>query len=119
MNPNVKNIDEYVKTFPPDVQGKLQQMRQTIAAAAPAAKEKIAYGIPTFYLNGNLVHFSAAKDHIGLYPGPEAVAQFKNELSGYSTDKGTIRFPLDKPLPLGLVRDIVAFCVTKNTAKNK
>lgn len=115
MMKSYKTIDEYIANFPPEVQEKLQQMRQTIAAAAPEAKEKISYGIPTFTLNGNLVHFGGYPTHIGFYPGPAGVSEFKEKLSAYETSKGTIKFPLDKPLPLDLVREITLVCVVRNT----
>lgn len=108
-------VDEYIAAFPAEVQAKLRQMRQAIAAAAPEAKEKIAYGIPTFTLHGNLVHFGGANTHIGFYPGAAGVSQFAEQLKNYRTSKGTIRFPLDKPLPLDLVRQIVAFRVVQNS----
>lgn len=111
------NIDEYIANFPEDVQAKLQQIRKAIVAAAPEAKEKIAYGIPTFTLNGNLIHFGGYDTHFGLYPGSAGVAEFKERLKDYETSKGTIRFPLDKPLPLDLIHDITIFCVMKNVAR--
>lgn len=112
-----ESIDEYIANFPEEVQAKLRQLRDTIAAVAPEAREKIAYGIPTFTFHGNLVHFGASKTHVGFYPGPEGVAQFKNRLKDYGTSKGTVRFPLDKPLPLDLVHDIVLFRVAQNAKK--
>lgn len=99
----------------------LEKLRQTIRTAAPDATEKISYRIPTFYLNGNLVHFAAFKHHIGFYPTSSGVSAFQDELSKYKTSKGAIQFPLDKPLPLELVKKIVGFRVTENlkkTAKN-
>jgi uncharacterized protein YdhG (YjbR/CyaY superfamily) len=99
----------------------LEKLRQTIRTAAPDATEKISYRIPTFYLNGNLVHFAAFKHHIGFYPTSNGVSAFQDELSKYKTSKGAIQFPLDKPLPLELVKKIVGFRVTENlkeTAKN-
>ena len=112
-----KTTDEYIASFPDDAQTKLREMRRTITAAAPEAKEKIAYGIPTFTFHGNLVHFGGAKDHIGFYPGAAGVAEFAKQLKDYSTSKGTIRFPLDKPLPLDLVQKIVKFRVAQNMLK--
>src|SRR2546427_6435791 len=98
-----KTIDEYIKTFPEDVQTILEKMRQTIRKAAPEAEEAISYQIPTFKLNGNLVHFAAFKKHIGFFPTARGVEAFKKELSRYKGSKGTVRFPLDEPVPYGLV----------------
>lgn len=117
MMKEYKTIDEYIANFSPDVQEKLQQMRRTISEAAPEAKEKISYGIPTFTLHGNLVHFGGYPAHVGLYPGPAGVEEFKDKLQGYKTTKGTIQFPLDKPLPLDLIREITLACVKRNTSK--
>ncbi|MEA5031892.1 MAG: DUF1801 domain-containing protein [Sphaerochaeta sp.] len=107
-------IDAYISTFPSNVQDLLNQMRQTIAQAAPQAVEKISYGMPTFFLKKNLVHFAAAKNHIGLYPAPSGVQAFKDELAPYKTSKGAIQFPLDNPLPKDLITRIVAFRVKEN-----
>ncbi len=112
------NIDEYFAGFPEDVQGKLQKIRRIIKESAPAAQEAISYGMPTFKLNGNLIHFAAYKDHIGLYPAPAAVAGFKEKLKPYHTSKGTIRFSLDKPIPFNLIKKIVEFRVTETLHKN-
>lgn len=119
MMKQYKDIDEYIANFPKAVRAKLRELRKTIASAAPQAKEKIAYGIPTFTLHGNLIHFAAYDNHFGLYPGGAGVAEFQDRLEGYETSKGTIRFPLDKPLPLDLVRDITLFCVARNSSKKK
>jgi len=113
-----KNIDEYIADFPADVQEKLQKMRATIHAAAPQATEAIKYGIPTFILNGNLVHFGGYKGHIGFYPAPMGIEAFE-EAKQYEAGKGTMQFPLDKPLPLELITRIVQFRVEKNLAKGK
>ena len=104
-----KTIDEYVSTFPDDVQILLQKMRQTIRQAAPEAEEAISYRIPTFKLNGNLVHFAAFKSHIGFFPTSSGIAAFKKELSHYKSSTGSVQFPMDRPIPYGLVRRIVAF----------
>ena len=109
-----RNIDEYIAGFPSDVQDRLQQIRRTIKKAAPDAEEAIKYRMPTFTLNGNLVHFAAYKNHIGFYPAPVGIEAFKKELSAYEGAKGSVRFPLDKPVPLGLIGRIVTFRV-KNT----
>jgi uncharacterized protein YdhG (YjbR/CyaY superfamily) len=110
-------IDEFIAAFPRDVQDKLRKMRDTIRKAAPAATEAIKYGIPTFVLNGNLVHFSGYQHHIGFYPAPSGIVEFKKELAPYESAKGSVRFPLDKPLPLALVAQIVKFRVAENMAK--
>ena len=114
-----KTIDEYIKTFPKETQKLLEQMRQTIKRAAPEATEAMAYGIPTFKLHGNLVHFGGFKNHIGFYPAPRGLEAFKKELSVYEGSKGTVQFPLDKPLPLNLVTKIVKFRVQDNVEKKK
>lgn len=112
-------INEYISSFPQDMQKLLEQMRTTIHQAAPDAQEAISYGLATFKQNGNLVHFGAFKNHIGFYPAPRGIEAFKKELSAYDGDKGTVRFSLDKPLPLDLVTKIVKFRVTENLAKKK
>ena len=109
-----KDIDEYIAGFPGDVQEILEKIRRTVKKAAPAAEETIKYQMPTFTLKGNLVHFAAYKNHIGLYPVPRGVEEFKNRLSAYAGEKSTLRLPLDKPIPTALIRDIVEFLVKKN-----
>lgn len=108
------SIDEYIATFPPDIQQLLQTMRETIRAEAPGATERISYQMPTFYQHGNLVHFAALKGHIGFYPTSSGVAAFERELGSYASTKGAVRFPLDQPLPLDLVRRITRFRVREN-----
>lgn len=115
--PAPKNIDEYIASFPFEIQEKLEKVRATIRKAAPKAEEAISYMIPTFRLNGNLVHFAAYKNHIGFYPGAGGIAAFKEELAGYETSKGTVQFPLDKRLPLTLITKIVKFRVAQNLEK--
>ena len=110
-------IDEYIAGFPPDVQAILQQIREIVHAAAPEASEAIKYAMPTFVLNGNLVHFAAFKHHIGFYPVPSGIEKFKKELSGYKGAKGSVQFPLDEPMPFDLIRKIVKFRVKENTSK--
>jgi uncharacterized protein YdhG (YjbR/CyaY superfamily)/GNAT superfamily N-acetyltransferase len=105
----VTTIDEYIQGFPPNVRALLSELRSTIRRAAPEAVEKISYGIPTFDLNGNLVHFAAFERHIGFYPGPSGIAAFQTELRKYKSAKGSVQFPLDEPLPLELVAAIVKF----------
>jgi uncharacterized protein YdhG (YjbR/CyaY superfamily) len=114
---NVKDVDTFITGFPMDIQKLLVQLRATIKKAAPEAEEKIGYGIPTFTLNGNLVHFSAFKNHIGFYPTPSGIEAFKKELSVYEGAKGSVKFPLDKPLPLALITKIVKFRVKENLKK--
>lgn len=111
------SIDEYIATFPEDIQKILQQMRATIHAAAPDAKEKISYQMPTFDLKGNLVHFAAFKNHIGFYPTPSGTEAFKAELARYQAGKGSIQFPLDEPMPLELITRIVKLRVAENLKK--
>jgi uncharacterized protein YdhG (YjbR/CyaY superfamily) len=119
MKRQYKTIDEYIKTFPVDVQSILEKMRQTIRKAAPGAVEAIAYEMPTFRLNGNLVHFAAFENHIGFYPTPSGIDAFKKEISRYKWAKGSVQFPLDKPIPYDLVGKIVKFRVTENLEKKK
>jgi len=115
--PTYQTINEYIATFPPETQELLQAMRAAIHAAAPEATEKISYQMPTFYLNGNLVHFAAFKNHIGFYPVPSGIEAFREELAVYPQGKGSVQFPFNRPLPLDLVRRIVQFRVTENLAK--
>ena len=109
-----RDIDEYIGNFPNDVREILEKIRITIRKAAPRAEEKIGYGIPTFTLKGNLVHFAAFKKHIGFYPTPSGIEQFKQDLSVYQGAKGSVQFPLDKPIPFGLISKIVKFRVQEN-----
>jgi len=120
MRGQYETIDEYIETFPEDVQAILQKMRQTIKQVAPGAVEAISYQMPTFKLNGrNLVHFAAFKSHIGFYPIPSGIKAFKEELSPYKQGKGSVQFPLDKPIPYGLVERIVRYRVKENMEKKK
>ena len=112
-----KSIDKYLSLQPKDVQEILRKLRATIRKAAPAAGETINYGIPTFTLNGNLVHFAAYKNHIGFYPTPSGIEAFKRELSVYKGAKGSVQFPIDEPLPYGLISKIVKFRVRENLEK--
>jgi uncharacterized protein YdhG (YjbR/CyaY superfamily) len=118
-----RNTDEYIAGFPTEVQRILQEIRAVIRSAAPDAEEAIKYGIPTFLLHGNLVHFAAFEKHVGFYPTPSGVEKFKRELSPYHHAKGSVQFPLDEPVPLALIRKIVAYRVkevgAKATAKPK
>lgn len=110
-----KNIDEYIKSFPVEMQEKLHKLRAVIHAAAPDATEVISYGMPTFKLNGNLVHFAGYAHHIGLYPAPSGIAAFANELAEYKTSKGAVQFALDQPIPYDLVTRIVKYRVKENS----
>ena len=108
------NIDEYIAGFPPDSQVILQKVRETIRAAAPGAKEKISYAIPTFDYKGNLVHFAGYHNHVGFYPGSSGIEKFKEAISGYKNAKGSVQFPLDKPIPYDLITRIVLYRVREN-----
>lgn len=108
-----KTIDEYIATFPADVQKILQKMRHVIQEAAPEAVEAITYGIPTFKQGGNLVHFAAYKTHIGFYPAPLGISAFQKEVAPYQSGKGTLQFPLDKSIPYDLVSKITKYRVEK------
>ncbi|NJN96295.1 MAG: hypothetical protein HC875_20370 [Anaerolineales bacterium] len=112
-----KNIDEYIVGFSGDIQEILSKIRLTIREAAPEAEETIKYQIPTFALKGNLVHFAAFKKHIGFYPAPTGIEQFKDELSVYEGAKGSVKFPLDQPIPFDLISKIVKFRVVENLEK--
>ncbi len=113
--PPYKTIDEYISIFPPKIQKILQELRETIQKQAPTAKEKISYGIATFHLNHNLVHFAAYEKHIGFYPGPHAITVFKKDFAKYKTSKGAVQFPLTEKLPLSLIKKIVKFRVEEET----
>ncbi len=117
--PPTANVDAYISQFSADVQAQLQQLRKIIHTVAPDANEKISYGIPTFYLHGNLVHFAAYRNHIGFYPSSSGVLAFAQELTSYKTSRGTVQFPLGQPLPVELIKKIVAFRVTENLAAAK
>jgi uncharacterized protein YdhG (YjbR/CyaY superfamily) len=113
-------IDEYIAAFPEAVQEKLRALRQVIKGEAPDAQEAISYGMPTFKLNGNLVHFAAFKTHIGLYPATGSMDDSEVEgLSAYRSGKGTFQFPIDEPLPLPMIRHMVAIRAQQNRAKKK
>lgn len=114
-----ENIDNYIAGFPEDIQQILEKIRATIKNAAPEAEETIKYRMPTFTLKGNLVHFAAFKNHIGFYPAPTGIESFRKELSAYKGAKGSVQFPLDKPLPLSLITKIVRYRVEENLKKAK
>jgi uncharacterized protein YdhG (YjbR/CyaY superfamily) len=113
------DINAFIADFPEEIQAILEQIRSTIQQAAPDAKEAIKYGMPTFVLNGNLVHFAAYKNHIGFYPAPSGIDTFIDELAPYRTGKGTLQFPVDKPIPFDLIRKVVKFRVEENLNKRK
>jgi uncharacterized protein YdhG (YjbR/CyaY superfamily) len=115
--PAPQTIDEYISRFSPDVQEILQKIRATIREAAPDATEKISYQMPTFYFNGNLVHFAAFKNHIGFYPVPSGIEAFKEELSAYPQGKGSVQFPLDRPIPYDLIKRVTQFRMEENLRK--
>ena len=114
-----KNIDDYISEFPQDIQDLLKKLRHVIKEAAPDAFETISYQMPTFKINGNLVHFALQKNHIGFYPTPSAIIESKEELSEYKTSKGAIQFTLDKPIPYDLVKRIVEFRVKEQKKMKK
>lgn len=114
-----QTIDEYIVLFPPEVQEKLQTLRNCIKEAAPEAEEKISWQMPTFTLNGNLIHFAAYKNHIGIYPGPRGIEAFRDRLIEYKVSKGAIQFSLKMPVPYELISDIVRYNVEESTKKQK
>jgi uncharacterized protein YdhG (YjbR/CyaY superfamily) len=116
-NARFRTIDEYIATFPENIQALLESVRATINAAAPDAEERISYQMPAFVLHGNLVYFAAWKNHIGFYPASSGIAAFQDELAIYQGAKGSLRFPIDQPLPLDLISRIVQFRVTENLNK--
>ena len=113
-----ETIDQYIATFPPNVQDILEKLRKAIQNSAPDAKETISYQIPAFKLNGNLVYFAAYKDHIGFYPTSSGIRKFRKELSHYEVAKGTVRFPINERIPFDLVRKIVKYRVKENLERN-
>ncbi|WP_459476932.1 iron chaperone [Clostridium saccharoperbutylacetonicum] len=113
-----QSIDEYILQFSPDIQDILKMLRKVIKEAAPDAEEKISWGMPAFAYHGSLVYFAAHKNHIGFYPAPSGIEAFKQELSEYKAAKGSVQFPITKPLPYELISKIVRFRVAENT-KNK
>lgn len=118
MSTDFKTVDEYIKTFPKDVQALLEKVRDTILANAPDAVERIAYGMPAYKMNGKpLVYFAGFKNHIGFYATPTGHAEFKKDLSIYKQGKGSVQFPLDKPIPYDLIKRIVVFRVKETSAK--
>ena len=119
MKTDVANVDEYIAGFPADIRKKLQQMREVIRKAAPKAEETIKYAMPAYVLHGHLVFFAAFKNHIGFYATPTGHDEFAKELSKYKSGRGSVQFPLDEPLPLSLIKQIVKFRVAENLASAK
>ena len=119
MRAKAENVDAYIADFPAEVKKLLVQMRSTIKKTAPMAEETISYAIPSYKLNGLLVHFAGYANHIGFYPGAGAIAEFSEELASYKTSKGTVQFPVDQKLPLKLITKIVKFRVKQNLEKKK
>jgi len=114
-----KDFDDYISDFPEEIRIVLEKIRQIIQQAAPEAKEAIKYGMPTFVLNGNLVHFAAYKNHIGFYPAPSGIDAFIDELAVYRTGKGTIQFPIGTSIPFDLIYKVVQFRIQENLHKKK
>ncbi len=112
-----RNIDEYIAGFPPDVQESLQKMRTIVREAAPDAEETLKYRMPTFVLQGNLVHFAAFENHIGFYPTPSAIEAFSDDLKPYVSAKGSVQFPVNRPVPFALIRRMVQFRVKETREK--
>jgi uncharacterized protein YdhG (YjbR/CyaY superfamily) len=111
------DIDAYIRQWPSEIRARLSELRDVVRKAAPHATEKISYQMPTFYYHGNLVHFAAHPRHIGFYPTPSAIVKFQKDLAGYKTSKGAVQFPLEEPLPLSLVDQMVRFRVLENEQK--
>lgn len=109
-----ETVDEYISVFPADVQKKLNDLRKTVRKVAPDAVEKISYRMPSYTFHGMLLYFAAHRSHIGFYPFTSAINAFSEELSEYNCSKGTVQFPLDRPLPLRLIRQITEFRVREN-----
>jgi uncharacterized protein YdhG (YjbR/CyaY superfamily) len=114
-----QNIDEYIASFSPEVQAILEKIRSTIETAAPDAQETISYNMPTFWLNGALVYFAAFRKHIGFYPPVRGDARLEKAISTYAGVKGNLQFPLDQPIPYGLIQRIVKLRVKQNSAKTR
>ena len=112
-------IDEYIASFPPEIQNILSKIRDIVRELAPEATEKISYQMPTYYLKGNLVHFAAFQKHIGFYPTPSGIEAFQEELSKYKGAKGSVQFPLNQPIPYDLIRRIVLYRLEENRSSKK
>ena len=119
MNTAIKSITDYIAAFPQEKRELLEQVRSLIHEVAPTATEAMSYGMPTFKLNGNLIHFAAFKEHLGIYPGPEAIEVFKADLAKFETSKGAIRIPYTDKLPVKLIQKITEYRVTVSLAKKQ
>ncbi|MBP6004604.1 MAG: DUF1801 domain-containing protein [Pyrinomonadaceae bacterium] len=119
MREKAQNVDAYIAEFPHEIAAKLDEMRALIKKLAPEAAESISYAIPTYKLNGTLVHFAGYANHIGFYPGAGGIAEFADELTDFKTSKGTVQFPLDRPLPNKLIAKIVKFRIKQNLEKKE
>jgi uncharacterized protein YdhG (YjbR/CyaY superfamily) len=117
--PEISSVDAYIASFPTAVHERLELIRQTIRQVVPEAQEKISYGIPTFTLDGNLIHYAAFKSHIGIYPGSAAIAAFRKDLAGYKTSKGTVQLPSDAAIPCALIERIVRFRIKDRARASK
>lgn len=113
------SVDQYIKNFPDSTVKLLQEVRNTIRKLVPEAEETIKYGIPTFMYHGNLVHYAGYKNHIGFYPGASGIEAFKDKFKQYEWSKGAVQFPLDKPMPLKLIAQIVQYRIQQNIQKSK
>ncbi len=119
MQAKFKDVDSYIATFPKDVQATLEQVRNVIKSSVPKAEEVISYNMPAYKYLGLLVYFAGYKQHIGFYPTASGITVFKNELSNYKNAKGSVQFPLDKPMPLALIKKMVKHRVKENQEKEK
>ena len=120
MQKSIENVDEYIADFPTETQAILEEIRATIQTVAPNADESISYGMPGYKLNGKpLVYFAAFKNHIGFYATPTGHAEFAEELSKYKQGKGSVQFPIDKPMPMDLITKIVKFRVRQNSEREE
>ncbi|MDR0414430.1 MAG: DUF1801 domain-containing protein [Prevotellaceae bacterium] len=119
MAEEVKTVDEYIMGFNPAVQKTLSELRSFIKSEAPEAVEKISYGMPTFYLKGNLVHFAAFKNHYGFFPTPSGINEFEKELAPYRSGKGTLRFPFNEPIPWDVLKKVIRYRVAENLRKSQ
>jgi uncharacterized protein YdhG (YjbR/CyaY superfamily) len=119
MTGKAKDIDEYIAGFDPEIQKTLKKLRDFVKSEVPEASEKISYGMPTFYLKGNLVHFAAFKDHYGFFPGPSGIDEFEKELIPYRCGKGTLRFPFNKQIPWDILKKVIQYRVEENLKKAK
>jgi len=115
----MKTMDEYIASFEPKIQKTLKEIRNFIKKEVPDAIEKISYGMPTFYLNGNLIHFAAFKDHYSFFPSPRGINAFEKELAQYRTGKGTLKFSIDKPIPWDIIQKVIQYRVKENLNKIK